>query len=140
MELLFPSKVQAFLSLQIPHIKQWGTMSNFQITPSLCFLNLPGQQASKSTTSLGKTQKTPKNRKHHTPQLTSYRAMQEKMVRRLPCPLTQTTPIHNKPMLPQIIISQNSTQHHCPYKKKLILEGTQSSMEKEYEKGICKAL
>ena len=78
MRLSFPSKVWAYLSLQIPHIKQWGTM--IQIAPFLCFLNLPGQQASKSTTSLGITQKTPNKRKHHTPQPTSYRAMQEKSI------------------------------------------------------------
>ena len=64
-ELSVPSKIRAFLSRQMPHIKQWGIM--FQTTPFLCLLNLTGQLDKSSITPLSITKCTPKrvNTMHH---------------------------------------------------------------------------
>lgn len=52
-DLSSPSKVQAFLSLQIPHMRQREIMA--QIAVALCLLNLCDQLAKRSTTPLGIT-------------------------------------------------------------------------------------
>ena len=113
----FVRKYEHSSPAKYPTTKQWETM--FQITLFLCFLNLPSHLAGSSTTSWGITQDILKsiNTIPHNNSL-AIRQCKSKWLIVSPTLLHILHPINNnKLMLPQILISQNSTQCCCPYKE-----------------------
>ena len=86
------SKLLAFLSHQIHHIKQWCT--SLQKCMLRCRPNIPCQD--KQLNNLVRHNPVDsKDIEHQWPQLTSYGAMKQKMIQWLPTTLTHIAPIKN---------------------------------------------